>query len=58
MIHRALFTLFLLIGVALFTACSPTPASPTPVQNMPNPAAAYCEQHGGKLEIVTAADDS
>jgi putative hemolysin len=58
MIHRTLFTLFLLIGVALFAACSPTPANPTPVQNMPNPASVYCEQHGGKLEIVTAADGS
>jgi len=58
MIHKALFTLFLLISVALSAACSPTQARPTPVQNMPNPASVYCEQHGGKLKIVTAADGS
>jgi putative hemolysin len=25
---------------------------------LPNPASVYCEQNGGKLEIVTAADGS
>ena len=25
---------------------------------MPNPASVYCEQHGNKLEIITAADGS
>ncbi len=29
-----------------------------PQPNIPNPASAYCEQNGGKLEIVTAADGS
>ncbi len=64
MIHRVLFTLLMLLGVALLASCSPAQTSPTlaatpsPGPNMPNPAAVYCEQHGGKLEIVTAADGS
>lgn len=29
-----------------------------PQANIPNPASVYCEQNGGKLEIVTAADSS
>ncbi len=29
-----------------------------PQANMPNPASVYCEQNGGKLEIVAAADGS
>lgn len=37
----------------------PDPASTDlPQPNIPNPASAYCEQNGGKLEIVTAADGS
>jgi putative hemolysin len=62
MIHRTLFLLSMWLGVALLASCSPAQSSPTstatssPVPNMPNPAAVYCEQHGGKSEIVTAAD--
>src|SRR5512135_2117065 len=58
MIHRVLFTLLMLMGIVLSAACSPTQTTSTPAPNMPNPAAVYCEQHGGKLEIVTAADGS
>jgi putative hemolysin len=58
MIHKASFALFILMGIALSVSCSPAQTSPTPQANMPNPASVYCEQHGGKLEIVTAADGS
>ena len=64
MIHRTLFILLMWLSVALLAACSPAQTSPTPAAtsspepNMPNPAAVYCEQHGGKSEIVTAADGS
>jgi putative hemolysin len=58
MIRKALFTLSMLMGITLLAACSPAQSTSTPVPNMPNPAAVYCEQHGGKSEIVTAADGS
>jgi putative hemolysin len=58
MIRKALFTLSVLMGIALVAACSPAQSASTPVPNMPNPAAVYCEQQGGKPEIVTAADGS
>lgn len=50
-------TLFLLSAL-LLGACGSAPASPTPAANMPNPASVYCAEHGGTLEIVTAADGS
>jgi putative hemolysin len=37
---------------------APALETATPAANMPNPASVYCEQHGGKLEIVTNADGS
>ncbi len=58
MIHKALFTLLMLISIILLASCSPAQTTSTPVPNMPNPAAVYCEQHSGKLEIVTSADGS
>ena len=58
MIRKALFTLSMLMGIALVAACSPAQSASTPMSNMPNPAAVYCEQQGGKPEIVTAADGS
>lgn len=39
MIRKALFTLFILIGIVLSASCSPDPRSPTPEPNMPNSAA-------------------
>ena len=51
MIRKALFTLFILIGIVLSASCSPSQSSPTPEPNMPNPASVYCEQNGGKLEL-------
>jgi putative hemolysin len=37
----------------------PEPAATSTLEvNMPNPASVYCEQHGNKLEIITAADGS
>jgi putative hemolysin len=39
------------------TATEPT-ATDMPQAGMPNPASAYCEQNGNKLEIRTAADGS
>lgn len=58
MIRKALFILSMLPGIMLLASCSLAPSTPTPVPNMPNPAAVYCEQQGGKSEIVTAADGS
>lgn len=58
MIHRMLFILLMWLSVVLLAACGPAQSTSTPVSNMPNPAAVYCEQHGGKSEIVTAADGS
>jgi putative hemolysin len=58
MIHKTVFSLFMLIGIVLSASCGPTRISPTPEPNMPNPASVYCEQQGNKLEIVTAADGS
>jgi len=58
MIHRTLFILLMWLSVALLAACSPAQSTSTPMPNIPNPAAVYCEQHGGKSEIVTAADGS
>jgi putative hemolysin len=57
-IRKTLFTLSMLMGITLLAACSPAQTASTPVPNMPNPATVYCEQHGGKPEIVTAADGS
>jgi putative hemolysin len=38
---------------------NPEPAATSaPQVNMPNPASVYCEQHGNKLKILTAADGS
>ena len=63
--HRIITATLLIFFVAL-TSCAtlqpePTPAplaTPAPMANMPNPASVYCEQHGNKLEIRTAADGS
>ncbi|MBI5962305.1 MAG: DUF333 domain-containing protein [Chloroflexi bacterium] len=44
---------------ALQTPPTPAPVSTEiPQPNMPNPASVYCEEHGNKLEIRTAADGS
>jgi putative hemolysin len=56
---------FTIILMAL-TACVPhqtqgmpdSTSTDLPQLNMPNPASVYCEQNGGKLKIVTAADGS
>ncbi len=58
MIRSALCTLLRLMGITLLASCSPAHTTSTPVPNLPNPAAVYCEQHGGRQEIVTAADSS
>jgi putative hemolysin len=55
----------LLLGT-LFSACTPaaTPAlAPAPTSTsaaagIANPASVYCSEHGGKLDIITAADGS
>ena len=58
MSRKVWLILFMLMGTTLLVSCSPAQASPTPAPNMPNPASVFCEQHTGKLEIVTAADGS
>lgn len=56
----AAFTLVLaLAACAAPQVQSPEPASTgNPPENMPDPASVYCEQHGYKHEIQTAADGS
>jgi len=44
----------LLIAALALGACGKT----EPTSNMPNPASAFCEEQGGKVEIRTAADGS
>src|SRR5512135_1279952 len=51
MIHKTLFTLFMLIGIAFSASCNPAKISPTTQANMPNPASVHCEQNGGKLDL-------
>jgi putative hemolysin len=58
MFYKASFNLLVLIGLVLTAACGSAQISPTPQPNLPNPASAYCEQQGNRLEIVTAADGS
>ena len=55
----------LIIGSVFVVACSQNAVQPTrPADNttgsaqMANPASKFCIDHGGKLEIVTAADGS
>jgi uncharacterized protein len=50
---------FVLAACAAPRAQTPeSAATSAPQVSMPNPASAYCIQHGGKLEIRTAADGS
>lgn len=58
-------TLTLLAAFLVLTSCTPHPpptpdSVPTdiPQADMPNPASAYCEEQGYRLEIRTAADGS
>jgi putative hemolysin len=59
-------TLMMALALFLLVSCAAPQTSPitipvstaTPQANMPNPASAYCEQQGNKLEIRTAADGS
>ena len=59
---RMIVALILLLALTACTASQIQPPKPTatstPPVNMPNPASVYCEQHGNKLEIHTAADGS
>lgn len=58
------FVPFITILLALTACAAPVVQTPEPAAtgispvNMPNPASVYCEQHGNKLEIQTAADGS
>jgi putative hemolysin len=56
MARKLIFLLFLSLFVLAAASCSSQKASPTPEAGLPNPASVYCEEHGGKLEIRTAAD--
>jgi len=59
-------TLIIVPAIFLLTSCIAPQTQPTvapvsteiPQPNMPNPASAYCEQQGYRLEIRTAADGS
>ena len=47
-----------LLGTLILGACGSAPATPTSQAGLPNPASVYCVEHGGTVEIVTAADGS
>ena len=59
----AIFLSFLLIFSLLLGTCGPAvqdteaPAASQPAE-IANPAAKYCKENGGKLEIRTAEDDN
>ncbi len=50
----------LLLGACAPAAApaTPTAAPPAPAAAIANPASVFCTDHGGKLEIITAADGS
>jgi putative hemolysin len=50
------FALLVLLSTFILGACGSAAATPT--AGMPNPASVFCEQNGGTLEIITAADGS
>ena len=53
---RKTLRIALLLSLSLLiTACVPTPLTPPPGPNLPNPASVFCEEHGGKLELRTDA---
>lgn len=55
------FTIIITALAACTTTQDHTPeptATGAPLANMPNPAAVYCAQNGGELEIITAVDSS
>jgi putative hemolysin len=62
-IMKRMLAVFILM-LALTACAAPQVRTPEPAAtdippaNMPNPASVYCEQHGNKLEIRTAADGS
>jgi uncharacterized protein len=59
-------TLIIVLAIFLLTSCIAPQTQPTvapvsteiPQPNMPNPASAYCEEQGNRVEIRTAADGS
>jgi putative hemolysin len=51
MIRKALFPLFMLIGVVLLAACNPIQNYPKSEPSIPNPASVFCEKNGGKLDL-------
>ena len=50
------YAMVLLVCAVFITGCGG--ATPTPAAGIPNPASAYCEQEGYRLEIRTSADGS
>lgn len=55
MFRKILFTLFLLVGVLMTTACNSGQTATTPDQGIANPASVYCEENGGKVDLRTDA---
>ena len=58
---KSLFSIFVSFGMIFLTACnliSGTDKNDTGNANMPNPAAVFCEENGGTVEIRTAEDGS
>ncbi len=51
MTGKASFIVFMLICMVLSASCSARQTGPTSTPNIANPATAYCEQNGGKLEF-------
>jgi putative hemolysin len=58
MARKILFILTILVCMVYSASCKSRQSTPTPEANMPNPASAFCEQHGYQVEIRTAEDGS
>lgn len=53
MFRKIFLTLFIVTLVLSLAACTPRKVTATPKAGLPNPASAYCEEHGGKVDIRT-----
>ncbi len=58
--HYIAFGIFALVLIASLAGCSKTMYNQPPRNNtqIANPASVYCEEQGGTVQIVTAADGS
>lgn len=59
MSHKGLLSLLILAGIVFLASCGKVEPTESPQEaGIANPASVYCEEHGGKVDIRTAADGS